>query len=154
MKEDVLLKEIRDLLVEIRDLLKGSSSFVGENVGIGNDLKKRGQSQESWEQHLKQKDPQNDYEIIALVVDRLISLGKKSVTKEEIVEFIRDNPDRINRAEDIGVSIVTTKSNTAYKYIEFVSKDDKTYRLSIKGKQMVKQLPERREKKNKRNKVK
>ena len=140
---EALLGEIRDLLIEIRDLLKDRSGSDTTSTSI--DQASNEPSQQSWEQYLEAKDPDNDYKIIALVVDKLTSSEKQSVTKEEIVEFIRENPDRITNADPKKLRSVidNTKNMARYGYIEFVSKDDKTYRLSIKGKQLIKRLPDR-----------
>ena len=134
-----LLKEIRDLLIEIRDILtaKGLSDTTAETVIIQASNKNK-----SWKDYLEEKQTKNDYEIIALVVERLASNGKESVAKEEIMEFVRRNPHLIKNTGKVADSIKTTKDNKAYRYIEFVDKKtDKTYRLSIKGKQLVDSLP-------------
>ncbi len=137
-----LLKEIRDLLVEIRDSLK-SKTGLSSVINTNKSLDESEQEQKSWKQHLEDKKPKNDYEIIALIVERLTSDEKQSVTKEEIKNFIRNNPDKIENPKTLPAVIDDTKNNTSYGYIEFASKKDKTYRLSIKGKQLVRRLPER-----------
>ncbi len=137
---EILLEEIRDLLVEIKGLLK-SRATASINGDTAIDTSK--QEQMSWEQYLEQKDPRSDYEIIALVVKQLTNDQKPSVTKEEILEFINKHPDRINNTETLSACIDKTKSVANYRYIQFVSANDKTYRLSLKGKQVVSQLPNR-----------
>ena len=141
---ETLLKEIRDLLGEIKHLLK-NRPLSGEIISTVVDHQGGKLERQSWEHYLENKNPQNDYEIIALVVERLARNGNQAVTKEEILEFIRDNPERIKNTEieKVSGSIDNAKNNSAYKYIEFADEKDKTYRLSIKGKQLVKQLPVR-----------
>lgn len=140
---EALLKEIRDLLIEINDQLKKRTLSLG-NSHTTVDQKADNLEIQSWEQHLEYKNPQNDYEIIALVVERLTSNEKQAVTKEEILDFIRMNPERIKNTETekLNGSINNAKNNSAYKYIEFADEEDKTYRLSIKGRQLVKRLPD------------
>ncbi len=135
-----LLKEIRDLLVEIRDSLKSKTS-LSSVINTNKSLDESEQEQKSWKQHFEDKKPKNDYEIIALVVRKLTSGAKQSVPKDEIEKFIHAHPDQIKNTENLSGAIDHTKND--YKYIEFASKKDKTYRLSIKGKQLVNKLPDR-----------
>ncbi len=151
---EALFKEIRDLLVEIKDLLK-ARSLPDKNTQTIINQESSEQRNESWEQHLEEKRPNNDYEIIALVVEKL-TRAKGSVTKEEIVDFLRDNPDRLNNTNPKALSsaINNAKNKKTYQYIEYANKKGKTYHLSIKGRQLVKRLPDREEntKQSKRNK--
>ena len=141
---EVLLAEIRDLLIEVRDLLK-------VRVPHQNDVITRGRpenvtrEQISWNAYLEQKKPKNDYEIIALVVGILASDAKKSVTLDGIVEFIREHPAGVKNTKQsaLQLAINNTKNSPSYGYIEHVSGKDKTYRLSIRGKQLVERLPDR-----------
>ena len=141
---EALFQEIRDLLIEIRDLLR-SRPLYSEDQSSTIERVTSGHRETVWEKYLEEKNPKNDYEIIALVVDWLTRSGKNSVSKEEIIEFIRDHPDRISNTEKSKLSsaIDNTKNHDNYKYIDFVDKDKKTYCLSIKGRQLVKRLPER-----------
>ena len=140
---DALLKEIRDLLIEINEQLKKRSLSLGNSYTT---VDQQGGNLElqPWEQHIEYKNPQNDYEIIALVVERLTNNDKQAVTKNEILDFIRMYPERIKNTEPekLSSSIYNTKNNSAYKYIEFADEEHKTYRLSIKGRQLVKRLPD------------
>ena len=149
--QEALLKEIRDLLAEIKELLKGYKP-VSDGRQVSASKINSEQESASWEQHLTKKDPQNDYEIIALVVEWLTRGEKRSVTKEEIEEFIREHPDRMSNLEPNKIRgvIDNTKSHSSYKYIDFVDKkNDKTYRLSAKGKKITNELPDRPQSKSK-----
>ena len=152
---EALLKDIRDLLEEIKTLLKNRPLY-NRSIDSVVDQQDGKLGQQSWEYYLENKNPQNDYEIIALVVERLARNGKQAVTKEDIMEFIRDNPEGIKNteAEKVSGSIDNAKNNSAYRYIEFADKNEKTYRLSIKGKQLVKRLPNREKESRKHAKTK
>lgn len=139
-----LLEEIRDLLIEIKDLLK-ERSHSSENIGAIGEQKTSSHGEQTWKSHLEKKKPRNDYEIITLAVEWLTRDNKPFPTKDEIIDFIRNHPERIKntKAKDIDRSINNTKNNSAYGYIELSDQKNKTYRLSIKGEQLVRELPDR-----------
>ena len=143
-----LLEEIRDILTDIRDSLRqpvqvGEGSNLIPNQGIGESEIR------PWNTYLEEKNPKNDYEIIALVVDHLTNTAGPPPTKKTITDFFRVNPDRLENTDSKPLSdaIDSTKNNRAYRYIEYADSDKakspKVYRLSIKGKQLVEKLPER-----------
>lgn len=137
-----LLAEIRDLLVEIRDLLK-SRPVSARSAGVVIDQEGENAEGKTWGQYLEEKNPKNDFQIIALVVDHLRSTLGRGVEKEEIIEFIRKNPERIKNVEEgkLSGAIGNTKASPSYGYIEYEGKNSKSFRLSIKGKQLVDRLP-------------
>lgn len=138
-----LLEEIRDILTEIRDVVKRTTS-VGESQ-LSVTMQQNDKNKEiSWGVYLEKKQTKNDYEIIALVVDQLTQNEKISVSKKEIVHFISENPDHIKNAEENKLSAAIDNTKSKYKYIKFVNnKENRTYQLTIKGKQLVDKLPER-----------
>ena len=147
-----LLEEIRDLLIEIRDHLIRLVSVDGSLNRSPNhaaDVVKN----RPWKTYLEEKNPKNDYEIIALVVDNFASTDGSLPTKKNILDFFRSNPDRLENTDSkqLNDAIDNTKNNRSYGYIEYAESDKtkgpKEYRLSIKGKQLVERLPERPEKK-------
>lgn len=136
-----LLTEIRDLLADIKSLLTAdpprNATANRPSVATHSD----NPTPADWEAYIEHKDPKNDYEIIALVVGHITKGDKKSVTKNEIIEFIRDNPHRIKNVDTLYRVIGNTKND--YRYIEFIGKKGSTYRLSVKGRQLVSKLPNR-----------
>ena len=97
--QEALLKEIRDLLAEIKELLKKGHKPVSDGRKAAVPKINGQQDLVPWEQHLEEKAPKNDYEIIALVVEWLTRGEKQSVAREEIKEFTRDHPDRMKNLE-------------------------------------------------------
>ncbi len=139
---DKQFKIIVDLLKEIRDALKKSESAA---TSVKNSSKKRNAFPAvPWETYIKNKQPKNDYEVVAVVVDYLTKTGKE-VTIESIIEFIRESSVAFSNVRDPEKVVNNTKNNKHYGYIEFVDKKKrKHYRLSIKGSQFINILQEKK----------
>lgn len=95
------------------------------------------------------KQPKNDYQIIACIVHFLTKgIVSESVTKDELVSFIHQNPGRIRRLNNLNDVIRHTRNTSSYKYIEaFKDENEYRYRLSAIGKQLIDSLPEQPERK-------
>ena len=100
-----------------------------------------------WSDCLEKKQPKNDYERIALIVNYLIRRqNSEGVTVSDIIDFIRQNPDDFSNVKEDALkkAIGHTKNNEKYGYIEFANKKGKKYyRLSVKGNQLIRTLPDR-----------
>ena len=139
---DKQFKIIVELLKEIRDALKKPESVA---TSVKNSSKKRNAfSAVPWETYIKNKQPKNDYEVVAVVVDYLTKTGEE-VTIESIIEFIRESSVAFSNVRDPEKVVNNTKNNKHYGYIEFTDKKErKYYRLSIKGSQLINILQERK----------
>lgn len=137
------LIKIRGLLADIKSLLTANPPPNDESNSLGSAGLGDNPTPANWADYLEQKQPKNDYEIIALVVGYLTQGNKQSVTKDEIIEFLRKNPKRIKNTTTLSTAINAAKNKKHYRYIEFISNDDKAYRLSIRGEQLVSELPNR-----------
>ena len=135
------LEKIVKLLEEIKGLLKDSGSSISVNESS---RPKRGRDHvaKDWGVYLKEKEPKNDYECVAMAVDFL----GKDVSGESIINFIRENPVGFTNLDE-GVLrrvIGNTAANKHYGYIEFTDKKKKKYyRLTIKGRHLINELPNR-----------
>ena len=148
MTEDQFEK-IMAILTETRDLLK--TMYPSSVAGAADCQAIEEVHTAVWADYLKQKQPKNDYERIALIVDHLVRQQKEGgVTVGEIVEFIHSNPDDFSNVgqKELSKAINNTKNNKSYGYIEFAdTKEKDRYRLSVKGAQLVRALPNRLERK-------
>lgn len=144
-----LLTEIRDLLIEIKPLLHNlNSQRMSENFLLPA-TSDQGAGDLNWATYLDEKQTINDYEIVALVVDHLTrASGGQPVGKNEIVNFLHDHPNNIQNTKTIGGVIANTSHTALYGYIEFIKKD-KGYKLTMAGKQLIQQLPNRPDSKSK-----
>ena len=135
-----VLEEMKDILKNISEnKTKHPTHIVGTN--------KEKDINMEWNSLLKEKQPKNDYERIALVLYYLGEMNNKNIFKEDIVDFVRENPTNFKNIEDEKKLITTIKgtaSNKAYKYIEQYQNDqgEKIYRLSMRGKKLVDILPD------------
>lgn len=95
---------------------------------------------------IDQKLPKNDYEITACIVSFLTNGDvRNSITKEDLVGFIHQNPGKIKGLKNLNDVIRHTRNNPNYSYIETVKEGGEfRYRLSAIGKQLVDQLPQRK----------
>lgn len=101
------------------------------------------------------KQPKNDYETIACIVFHLTGgIVSESVSREELLEFIHQNPGNLKGLNNLSGVIRHTRGNPQYGYIETDKDvDEPSYRLSARGKQMVDRLPDREVKKGKKTKT-
>lgn len=139
---DPLLKEVRDLLVEVRTLLIEQGAQIQGAHASARPQEARSESM-AWESYLAEKKPANDYQIIALVVDELTGTTKPSATSAEIVDFIRNNPEGVKNTKPAALcaAIRNTCNSPLYGYIERPPKEKRGFRISIKGRQMISMLP-------------
>ena len=138
---DKQFKIVVGLLTEIRDAVKKTGGVATAlESGV---RKKNTPSAMSWGTYIKNKQPKNDYEVVAMIVDCL-ARAEKEITVESIIEFIRENSVAFSNVRDPEKVVNNTKNNKHYGYIEFTDKKEKKYyRLSIKGSQLINTLQER-----------
>ncbi len=100
----------------------------------------------SYNEFIDQKKPKNDYEITACIVSFLTNGDvRKSITKEDLVGFIHQNPGNIKGLKNLNDVIRHTRNHPNYSYIETVKEGGEIrYRLSAVGKQLLDQLPQRK----------
>ena len=141
-------EQFNKIMLRLDDTYSLLKDSVSNTANIAPGISKKSEKGIPWSSILKEKQPKNDYERVALVVNFLNSAGTENsmVTNDNIIDFIRENPDDFMNTNEKGLKgvIRNTVFNETYEYIEFVDKKKKkNYRLSIKGKQLINTLPDR-----------
>lgn len=102
-----------------------------------------------YEALLAEKQPKNDYEIVACIVYHLTGgIVSNTVSRVELLDYIRQNPGNLKGLKNLNGVIKHARGNPYYGYIENVKDaEEPSFRLSARGKQLVDRLPGREVKK-------
>ena len=122
-------EQFNKIMLRLDDTYSLLKDSVSNTANIAPGISKKSEKGIPWSSILKEKQPKNDYERVALVVNFLNSAGTENsmVTNDNIIDFIRENPDDFMNTNEKGLKgvIRNTVFNETYEYIEFVDKKKK-----------------------------